>query len=79
MQVMGFIVSMARLSGVQGTRKGEESLFRTFFLMAVFKRHSFSDGVTSNILRLHIQNSSNHLVPRRVTTIAQAKISVKLL
>lgn len=39
--------------------------------MAVFKRHSFSVGITSKILRLNIQNFSNQLVPRRVTAISQ--------
>lgn len=33
----------------------------------VFKSHSFSVRVTSEILRLHIKNFSSHLVPRKVT------------
>lgn len=68
MHVLGFIVSTARLSGRLGTRKGEEYLSNVF--ITVSKKHGYSVGLTFNVLRLHIQNFSNHLVPKRLTAVA---------
>lgn len=74
---MGFTASHGKTFWDARDRKARRiplpNLF--FVLNGSFQKTPFLSWCHINVLRLHIQNFSNHLVPSRVTTMAQAKRS----